>query len=179
MTPKHVSQPRDPVRLSGRRHRAEGAGGGQTAGRGAEGGGHRSCVVPVSWRRRRPCTRRDVIDTVPRPTDRHMKSEWPTRWQWGEWSAGVVAVSGPTPWSRYDVFHGTGEPFVSCSRRNISVRLPFTCRGPRLCKTNSSHMCASAVPSFICSDVALVTYVTHGPSFLKTQTRMDFNLKYA
>ena len=39
--------------------------------------------------------------------------------------------------------------------------------GPRFDKAHTSHAPASAMPAFFCSDIALVTYVTPGPSFLK------------
>jgi len=46
--------------------------------------------------------------------------------------------------------------------------------GPRFGKRHTSQARASAVPAFSCSDVALVTYVTSGPTFLKTLTAHTF-----
>ena len=48
--------------------------------------------------------------------------------------------------------------------------------GSRFGKTHTSYAPARAVPGFICSDVALVTYVTSGTSFLKTHTAQTFFL---
>jgi len=49
----------------------------------------------------------------------------------------------------------------------VSANLAGTIFG----KTHILHARAGAVPAFICFDVTLVAYVTHGPRFLKTHTK--------
>ena len=62
---------------------------------------------------------------------------------------------------------GTERPYITGVVGSDST-------GPRFGKT---HMRRSAVPAFICSGVALVTYITPGPNFLKTLTAHAFLLK--
>jgi len=54
---------------------------------------------------------------------------------------------------------------------------PHPVKWPRFDKTHTSHARATAIPAFICYDVAFVTYVTPCRNFPKRIPHMHFYLK--